>query len=696
MSSSVEAAVHRLRFWRREPRPWWSWAALGGVGLLALVLYTWALARNGMANSYYAAAVKSGSLSWKAFFFGSIDPGSFITVDKLPASLWVQELSARLFGFSSWSMLLPQALAGVASVLVLYRLVRRWQGEVAAFLAALALALTPVAVVMFRYNQPDALLTLLLLLAAWALWSALEKGANWKASTWRLALCGALVGFAFLTKMLEALVVLPVFGLVYLVCGRPALWRRLVQLVVGAVAFVVAAGWWVAIVELWPKASRPYIGGSTSNSVLELVFSRSGGFLSNSAGGPNFSGTPGLLRMFDAQLGGEIAWLIPLGLAGLVGGLRLTLRARRTNLDRAGYLIWGGWALLYLGIFSMATGVLHPYYTVAAAPALAALVGGGSVALWRLGRKHRWLAWMLPAAVAGTAVLSASLLGRTPGYAPGLATTVIVAGSLAALGLVLVIARLISTRAVALAVVAVSLVAVLGGPSAYALSTISKSVTGSFASAGPDSSSQAVLASRNGVGEGGASGDGGQPGTTASVSQALISYLEAHRGAAEYIVAVEGAQSGQSIILASGEPVMVMGGFSGSDPAPTLAEFKKMVAEGKVRYVLVGGGMASPGDGPSGYAVSSSSGGSATASATVLASLSPSPATAPNPPAQAGPANGSVPSGQAGPPGGGNGIDLRGIEQWVIQNGTAVDASEYGGSSADGTLYLLSATQTTS
>jgi 4-amino-4-deoxy-L-arabinose transferase-like glycosyltransferase len=672
LSSTAEATMRRLRFWRRDSRPWWSWVSLGGVGLLALVLYTWALSHNGMANSYYAAAVKSGSVSWKAFFFGSIDPGSFITVDKLPASLWVQDLSARLFGFSSWSMLLPQALAGVGSVLVLYRLVRRWQGDIAAILAALALALAPVAVVMFRYNQPDALLTLLLLLGAWALWSALEKGPDWKASTWRLALCGAVLGFAFLTKMLEAVIVLPVFALVYLVCARPALRRRLVQLVIAAAAFVVAAGWWVAIVELWPKASRPYIGGSATNSVLDLVFSRSGGFIGNTAGGANFSGTPGFLRMFNAQLGGEIAWLIPLGVAGLVGGLWLTLRARRTDLSRVGYLMWGGWALLYLGIFSMAAGVVHPYYTVVVAPALAALVGGGSVALWRLGRKHRWFAWMLPVAVAGTAVLSAALLRRTPGYAPGLAATVIVAGALAALGLTLVIARLTSRRTVAFAVVVVALVAVLGGPSAYALSTISKSVTGSFASAGPDASGQVLLASRNGVGTGGGGGTSGagQPGTAASVSQELISYLETHKASAEYIVAVEGSQSGESIILASGDPVMVMGGFNGSDPAPTLAEFKQMVAEGKVRYVLIGSEMESTGGAPT------------------------SSVTTASPPVQAGPQNGSAPPGQPRSPQGATSGDLSAIEQWTTQNGTAIDASLYGGSSAGGTLYLLSVTET--
>jgi 4-amino-4-deoxy-L-arabinose transferase-like glycosyltransferase len=226
----------RLKDWRPEARPSLSWAGLGVVALLSLGLFIWALSRNGMGNIYYGAAVKSGTLSWKAWFFGAFDSSSFITVDKLPASLWLQGLFARIFGFSSWTVLLPQALEGVASVLVLHHLVRRWQGNVAALLAGLAFAVTPVAVVMFRLNAPDALLALLLLCAAWAFWSALEKG-----STWLLVLTGALVGFAFLTKMLEALLVLPAFVLTYLVCGPRRLGRKLLQLLAAAGALVVAS-----------------------------------------------------------------------------------------------------------------------------------------------------------------------------------------------------------------------------------------------------------------------------------------------------------------------------------------------------------------------------------------------------------------------------------------------------------------------
>ena len=682
-------------------RPWWSLVALASVAALAACLYLWGLSKNGMGNSYYAAAIKSGSVSWKAFFFGSLDPGSFITVDKLPASLWAPELFARAFGFSSWSILLPQALAGVASVLIVYRLVRRWMGEVAALLAGVAMALTPIAVVMFRFNNPDAFLTLFLLLAAWALWSALDKG-----STWKLAGTGALVGVAFTAKMLEALVVLPAFALVYLVCGRPRLVRRILQVVAATAALIVSSGWWIAIVELWPKVSRPYIGGSSNNSVLNLIFSRSAGYL-GSAGGPNFSGNAGWLRMFNQELGGQISWLIPLAMVGLVAGLWMTRRRPRSDRQRAGFLLWGGWSLLFLFAFSFAKGVLHPYYTVVLAPSLAALVGGGGVVLWQAGRSRVWLSWLLPLAVVGTAAWSAALLSRTPGYAPGLSTAVVAIGVVAAVALVLALTGVVKARTLSFAAVILAAVCVLAGPFAYSASTISRSVTGALAAAGPAS---AVVATAGGPGNGSApapvagqgersgSGTGGEaaaaggppggappsgalagggqpnqayggpgagpagsnvpirpggssggpgqmggPGSNTQVDQGLVSYLVAHKGSATYIVAVEQSQAAEPIILATGQPVMAMGGFNGSDPAPTLAQLEALVASGKVHYVLLTGST-------------------------------------------------GVIGGDGGGGIGGGGVqtfDATSIEQWVTTSGTLISSTEYGGQAGFGTLYYL-------
>src|SRR5262245_59018711 len=282
----------------------------GGLALLlaaAAALYLWGLGESGWANSYYSAAAQAGSQSWKAFFFASSDAGNSITVDKTPASLWLMALSVRAFGLSSWSILVPEALCGVASVGLLYATVRRWFSPAAGLLAGAVAALTPVAVLMFRFNNPDALLVLLLVAGAYATVRAIET-----ASTRWLALTGVLVGFGFLTKMLQALLVVPAFALAYLIAAPTGLWRRMRQLLIAGAAMVAAAGWWVAIVELVPASMRPYIGGSQTNSVLELTlgyngFGRITGDEVGSVGGggpvgpaPGGWGATGWTRMFDA------------------------------------------------------------------------------------------------------------------------------------------------------------------------------------------------------------------------------------------------------------------------------------------------------------------------------------------------------------------------------------------------------------
>ena len=281
--------------------------------------------------------------------------------------------------------------------MVLYHLVRRWFGEPAAVLAALGFALTPVAVVMFRFNDPDAFLTLLLVLAAWACWHAIESG-----NTSGLVLSGALLGLAFLTKTLDAFIVLPALGLAYLCCGPPQLARRIGQLGWGALALFVSSGWWVAVVELWPKSARPYIGGSTNNSELNLIFGYNG--FARISGSHRYwavAGGQGLLRMFNTELGGQIAWFLPLAIVGVLGGFCLTRGRQRTDRERAGFVLWGSVFLTYFAVFDDARGIFHPYYTVVIAPAVAALAGSGTVALWRLGQQvaplgmgvaagHRW------------------------------------------------------------------------------------------------------------------------------------------------------------------------------------------------------------------------------------------------------------------------------------------------------------------
>ena len=510
--SGAAGASERHPWWRRPGRPVWSVPARAAIFGMAALLYCWDLARVGMGNTFYAAAVKSGTESWKAFFFGSLDPGSFITVDKPPAALWVMELSGRIFGFSSWSMLLPEALAGMAAVMVLYHLVRRWFGEPAAVFASLALALTPVAVVIFRYNDPDAFLTFLLVLAAWACWRAIETG-----KTIGLVLSGALVGLAFLTKTLDAFIVVPAIAVAYFWCGPPRLTRRLGQLGWAALALLVSSGWWVAIVELWPKTARPYIGGSTDNSELNLIFGYNGfarifgsgggaGAAATTSGASSaFGGGEGLLRMFDSELGGQISWLLPVALAGLMAGLWLTRRSRRTAAQRAGFVLWGGTLLMYLAVYDYAKGIFHPYYTVVMAPAVAALAGAGAVALWRLGRQSLRWAWALPVAIVGTALWADALLARTSGYESWVGPTVVLTGVVSALVLFLCLARPRVPRWFALAAGTLAVASLLAGPTAYSLTTLGTTTNG-IATAGPTTAAGSM------GGAGGPGGRGGGPG----------------------------------------------------------------------------------------------------------------------------------------------------------------------------------------
>src|SRR5579862_180181 len=237
-----------------------AWARPGLLLLLGLtaLAYLWSLSRTGWANPYYSAAVQAGSRSWKAFFFGSADGANFLSVDKPPVSLWVMDISARLFGFNPWSVLVPQALEGVAMVGVVYATVRRWFGSGAGLLAGFVAASTPVCVLMFRVNYPDALLTLLVAISAYATLRAVERG-----STWWLVAAGGAVGFAFLTKMMEAFLVLPALALAFAVGAPGPRLVRLKKLLLAGVATIVASGWWVAAVQLTPSADRPYIGSTT-------------------------------------------------------------------------------------------------------------------------------------------------------------------------------------------------------------------------------------------------------------------------------------------------------------------------------------------------------------------------------------------------------------------------------------------------
>lgn len=454
----------------------------------------WNLGASGYANSFYSAAVQAGSESWKAFFFGSSDAGNSITVDKPPAALWPMALSVRLFGLGGWQILVPQALMGVGTTAVLYGAVRRQFGPVAALLSGVAFALTPVAALMFRFNNPDALLALLMTVTVSCVLRALDG-----ARTGWLVGAGAAVGLAFLTKTLQAFVILPPLAVLYAVCAPTRLRRRLGQLLLAGVAMVVAGGWWVAVVELWPAGSRPYIGGSQNNSFLELTlgYNGLGRINGNETGSVGGGGRPGggggggwgetgIDRLFTGTIGGQISWLLPAALIMLVAGLVITWKARRAtdsleSMARASFLAWGGSLLITGLVFSYMQGIFHEYYTVALAPFLAALVGMGVVVLWEE-RGSRAASLTLAGSLALTAYWAFVLLGRAPGYLPWLRWTVLAAGIGAAVALPF--AARLGRRALP-AVAGVALGAALAGPFAYCLTTVSTPHTGSIVTVSP-------------------------------------------------------------------------------------------------------------------------------------------------------------------------------------------------------------------
>ncbi|WP_219471242.1 ArnT family glycosyltransferase [Nonomuraea rhizosphaerae] len=644
MTALLDRAPHRrARIPGGAPR--WSRPAFWGVLVVAGVLYTWALSGDG--NEYYSAAILSGTQSWKAFFFGALDAGSYITVDKPPLALWVMGLSARIFGFSTWSMLIPQALAGVASVALVHSAVRRAypvvsarslsgssssahsevrQAHVAALAAAVIMTLTPITVAINRINNPDTILVLLLVLAAWFCLESLRTG-----RLRSLLLSAVFVGLAFNAKMLQAYLVVPAFALAYLLCARHGLLKRVGHLLAAGGVMAVSSAWWMVIVDLLPASSRPYIGGSTDNSVRDLVIGYNGlgrvfGQGGRGGGGASFGGAAGADRLFNDTMAGQISWLLPFCALALI--FALGMRWRRTSPGSAGstaaWLVWGGWLVVHFVVFSFSSGTFHPYYTTAMAPAVAVVTAMGGVAMWQAYRSSAAWSWVLPLGIAVTGAWSFTVLRRTPDFVPWLAWLVLAATVLATGGLLLArLRRDVTVKVAAAALVATAVVA-LAGPAAYAVTPLRSPSNGTNPTAGP---SGGGFGGPGGGFRGMRQGDqppfGGQPSTGQNgqpqptqgeerrsgrtgggfggggLSTSTLSYLEANQGDAEWLVAVNSAMQASSAILSTGKPVIAMGGFTGSDPAMTVDKLKAYVSSGRLRYVMSGGDRGGPGRGNS-------------------------------------------------------------------------------------------------
>ncbi|MGW2718968.1 ArnT family glycosyltransferase [Streptomyces sp. NPDC001492] len=677
-----------------DQAPRWSLPALVAILLLAAALYAWNLSGSSM-NTFYSGAVWAGTQSWKAWFFGSLDPGNFLTVDKPPFALMVMGLSCRVLGFGTWQMMAPMIAVALATIWILHAHVKRVWGHGAAAVAALVLALTPITVAINRDNNPDTLLVFLMVAGA-----ALAFRATRDEKLLPLLGSAACFGLAFNTKLLAGWIALPAVFALYLHASRAPWVKRVVNLLLAAVVLAVSSFWWAVAVSLVPASDRPYIGGSTDGSAWDLimgydglgrVFGGEGNGGGRGGGGGGFSGSAGLGRMFNDILGGQISWLLPFSAIALIGGLVLCGRAPRTDLRRMALVLWGGWTLLHYVIFATAQGTMHPYYTTALAPGIAALCGGGGAMLLDAFRRDRLWAWVLPAAFGVTGIWAIVLLRRASGWNTWLWPTIGVLTVVAVVGMLVSRsrARLLTTS------LAAAVIAALAGPTAYAASpafgssggmmggtnpTAGPSTGGGFGG-GPGGSRGGFPGSgelpggtraggfpgggqqgQNGEPPGGGrtmpggpqqggrqtpgtsgelsgafgqrgfarGGMGGGPGGMGGADSELISYLKEHQDGAKWLLAVSNSQSAAQIELSAREPVISMWGFTGSDNAMTVARLKALVKKGELHYIQIGGG--------------------------------------------------GMGGGMGGGPGGGNNLSTE-VSNWVQRHGTAVKESAYSKSS---------------
>jgi 4-amino-4-deoxy-L-arabinose transferase-like glycosyltransferase len=605
--------------------------ALPELGLLVVLsglLNLWALDRNGWANDYYAATVRSMSSSWHNLLYGSFDPSGLMTVDKPPLAFWVQALSARVFGYHSLSVLVPQALMGMATVALVYDLTRRLWGRTAGFVAGLVLAVTPITVAISRHNNPDALLALCCAGALWCLVRALQDGRT----RW-IVLSGVCVGLGFETKMGAALLVVPALVAAWLWVAPRGIVPALRQLAAGGVAMVVVGGAWPLLMLLTPASSRPWISGTSDNSILSLILNYNGlGRLDGQAGGPQimggggpgggstFGGATGPFRLLNDGLGGQAGWLLGFAVVALVG-LAVATRLRRSD-ARSGWLVATGGIFVTTAVaFSFAKGIFHPYYVAQLAPFTAALIGGGTG--WFLAR-GRVAGVSAALAVAGGVATTLAVLHVNPGHLTWLPGVLLVLGALAVAALIAVPAG--TLRA---AVLAAALGLLLLAPASWAVQTLGHATNGTFPAGGPagtgfgggggprgaagprggfpgapptgaqGGSTQsgppagfapggtgASGSARSGPGGGFAGGPpGGFGGDSAGLTQA-VSYVNQRGGGTIVVSSQTGASSA---IIQSGANVAGIGGFSGRESEVSVQWLADAVRAGRVRWVLASG-----------------------------------------------------------------------------------------------------------
>lgn len=648
----------------------WHKGALFLILALAGFLSFYAIGREGYSNQYYSATVKSMLSSWHNFFFASFDPGGYVTVDKPALGLWLQTISAFIFGFHGWSLILPEALSTLISVALIYHLIQRSFGKTAGIISASVLATSPILIAVSRTNNLDASLVMIVLLAAWVMVKAAERG------SFKLVLLSvALVGLGFNIKMLEAFMVLPALYLLYILTSPVTIRKRVLQLT-GATAVLLAVSLsWAVIVDLTPAGNRPYIGSSQTNSVIELALGYNGlqritgnqgnpgnqgnfgnqgipdgmrpsgdgqglddgniqngqqppqdgtrpnrsndqgtggfgGFngqgspdgLGNNGGrggaggfggpgGTGENGEKGIFRIFNAQLSGQISWFLIMAFFGI---LILFLRAYK-NKSKEGqtawrhFILWTAWIVPMLGYFSIA-GFFHRYYLSMLAPGIAALAGVGIVQMWKAYLERGWKCILLPLALISTAVLQAKILWVYEDYQSLLVP--ILCGLCLLAAVVLTMIRLLkkdNLQSTIKTVVAMGMAALLIAPALWSYTPIQYGSQSNLPYAGPDLARggsgltfmQNMPAIRNNMIQNGLIEE--------QASSQLVDFLLSKRQGEKYLVAVSDANTAAPIILQTGEAVMAVGGFTGSDNILTVERLEQMVADGEIRYFMLGG-----------------------------------------------------------------------------------------------------------
>jgi 4-amino-4-deoxy-L-arabinose transferase-like glycosyltransferase len=615
------------------------------ICLAAGLLCAWKIGDGQMGNTYYSAAVKSMTDNFSNFLFGSFDPYGVFTVDKPPMSLWPQVISVLIFGYHGWSLLLPETIAGVAAVFLLHRTVRLWAGENVALLAALILAVTPITVVMNRDNNPDTLLNLLLIAAAYAVTRSVQAPSSRGRTKW-LLWCAFFVGCGFLTKMLQAWIIVPALALAFLIGVTGPVKRRILDLLGAAVVFV-SSFWWVALHDWWP-GNKPYIGGSTDGTAWNLIFGYngfgrtfgqgdgSGGGMVIAQGGTvttsSFGGDIGIGRMFNDLVGGQISWLLPLSLlvlavVSVMGVQAIVTKAPGVPARRAGWFLWGGWLLVTAIVFSYAQGIWHPYYTTAMAPAIAALSAAGLAVLWRSYRESDSVAWvLLPLAIAMSVAWAFVLVSRDTSWHGWIRWVVLVAAAVAIFALVFGRLSQAHRRTVGRPALVAGVVSLLLTPGVWSVAAAAQgnsdgntpaagpAAPGGMPPAGPLPAVAGMApppkAGGRNPGQGQEqpviiTGGGGGETKLTDEQRRILDYAEKHGDGAKIALGVNSAAGSVApYIMGSDAMVIGMGGFGGRDNTPSVDQLRQWVDDGTLRFILSSpsGGQNAPAvrEGPSG------------------------------------------------------------------------------------------------